>query len=528
VFLAVCVAVVLFSCHQPDVVVDVGSVVYYPEFVHKLEVNSLGYGVTILEGLPQNNDIYLARVKNNRTQYNRHALPADSGEGQEESRSLAEVVTTETGETIFRYERHWQVTPPDEEPQVRNRTRYVAQQGESRYFFVDVSPVTKVFTLQASKRYCNVWIANEDFGTEGATLTVSRAEQIAEKFDLIYPIETQLLGYEYGGGLDSAGNLIGHGGMDGDPKIQILLFDIDGDGGNSNSNGITHGYFYPGDAFTRGGKYPYSNEGEIFYLDSYTASTASTQESIYSTLIHEFNHMINFHLKVLVGGDYVSWNTEVWYTEMLSMLAENIIGPLVPISNSVNTRIPEWIGNYANLSVMYWPSSGNTLPYYASNYAFGVYLMRNFGGEKLFSDIAKSNASGRGSIDHFMRIHNNNLGIDTAYAMSRFSEALLYSYSPSNPNILTFNNPTAAYTIGGKTYKFESISLGSGPKIFKYEEVSYSTAPINTVQLYSDKEGEGGNTVSNWENEIKETGRLTIKLLAVDPNADYYIITKPK
>ncbi|MDR1468938.1 MAG: hypothetical protein LBT00_06560 [Spirochaetaceae bacterium] len=524
-FPAVCIAVVLFSCHQADVVIDIKTESSFPGSVHKLDVNNAGYGLTRLEGLSAGDDIYLVKVKNNRIRWNRSMANSDGEQEREEGQSLAEVVTTETGETFLRYERHWQVTPPLENTQSRNRMRASVgtQVGDKRSFFVDISSGTaftlKTATLKKIGTYCKVWVV------DGYEVGAGAVTALAEKFDEIYPLETNLLGYEYGGGPG------GNGGMDGDPKVQILLFDIDGDGGGFFGS-ATYGYFYPGDEFERGETYPCSNEAEIFYLDSVILQTKP--KAIYSTLIHEFNHMINFNLKVLQGGEYLSWNTEVWYTEMLSMLAEDVIGPLVGIvpndpnelngnqNHVINVRIPDWIRQYADVSVMYWPSSGNTLPYYSSNYAFGAYLVRNFGGPALFSAIAKSKASGRGSLDGSLRKFNG-VGIDTYYAMSRFGEALLYSDDKVPEGCYTFDKEITGL-VGGETYTFPAFDIWSdafnppGPLIRKFAEMS-GYAPDNTVQLYQD---------SGWTEEIQASGGLTIRLLNVETDAEYYILTKPK
>jgi hypothetical protein len=520
---AVCVAVAVFSCRQSDeVIIDIGPQIVYPESVHKLDVNNAGYGVTKLEGLSENDEIFLARVKNSRVRWNRSVGSTVSGveQGQEESQSIAEVVTTGTGETFLRYEKHWQVTPPDQNAQLqaqsRNRMRSMGVSegvGTTKQFYVDVSPTLKSATLRKTGDRCKLWVVDDYFNSDLS----DQLDELAAKFDEIYPLETNLLGYEYGGGPG------GNGGMDGDPKIQILLFDI-----GDSVGGTTYGYFYPGDEFARGDTYPYSNEAEIFYIDSVKA--VEDEYGIYSTLIHEFNHMINFNLKVLQGGEYVSWNTEVWYTEMLSMLAEDVIGPLVGIladRHVTNMRIPGWLLQYADYSVMSWPSSGNTIPYYQSNYAFGAYLMRNFGGPALFSAIAKSSTSGRGSIDRFMRIFNG-VEIDTAYAMARFSEALVYSGLSMPTGVLTFDKTVPdpidgqPYTIDGQSYTFKAFDIWStdGPLTREYAQMPNYAAPANTVQLYTDEA---------WAEEIAASGgNLTIRLLNVDADADYYIITKPK
>jgi hypothetical protein len=215
---------------------------------------------------------------------------------------------------------------------------------------------------------------------------------------------------------------------------------------------------------------------------------------------------------------------------MLSMLAEDVIGPLVGISvedsgHVIRNRIPGWITDYANRSVMYWPSSSNeTVKYYASNYAFGAYLVRNFGGPELLTRMAKSTSSGRRSVDGALRSLNGR-GTDTVYAMSRFGEALLYSGHNRPKGGLTFDQ-TAEASINGTSYVFYEFDIYAsrfspkGPSAREYKDLSSYAAPPNTVQLYTDE---------NWHDEIVENnGGLNIRFLNVDPDADYYIITKPK
>jgi hypothetical protein len=530
VFPAVCVF--LFSCRHPDVVIDVERDVYYPSFTHKLDVNSAGYGLTKLDGLSKNDELYLARIKNTRIRWDRSVAMVESGAEAEDDRSLAEIIVTEDGETLFRYERHWQATPPSQNTQTRNMVRALTGSQVAgvtkKNFYADISPYTDdpaqvSATLRYIGDFCKVWVVDSYFDNSSSAddkVNQNAVEHLAKKFDEIYPIATSILGYEYGGGPG------GQGGMDGDPKVQILLFDIDGD--NSANGSVTYGYFYSGDALTRRDS-PYSNEAEIFYID--TVELNRNPIAIYSTLIHEFNHMINFNLKVIEGNGYQSWNTEVWYTEMLSMLAEDVIGPMIDIpishgSHVVRSRIPKWLVEYADLSVMYWPSSSDdAVKYYSSNYAFGAYLVRNFGGPKLFSLMAKSALSGRGSVDSALRSLNGK-EIDSFYAMSRFGEALLYSARNKPKEGFTFDESveaiidgiSAPYVFYGfDIYDFFSPEL-AGPVIRDYKDLPKYTALSNTVQLYTD---------TNWSNEIaRNNGRLEIRLLNVDPDADYYIITK--
>jgi hypothetical protein len=513
----------LLSCNQEVVVVSQGIEPRYPSSSYKIDVNSAGYGVFRLEGI-ENSDVYLAKVRNSSVEYRRNVVPGNAVTGEEQNgeRALAGTVTTDTGETILRYERHWpvtfpgyerhwQVTFPEEETLMMSRSVISSPKGvnvgDREFFYVDVEPKRIAATLRYMGDYCKVWLADGYFG-DGTNQVGDQITDLGEKFDTIYPIETNLLGYEYDG----------NGGVDGDPKVHILVYDIDGDG-----YGGTLGYFYPGDEFQNGSIYPYSNEAEIFYLD--VAWLKNKPDAIYSTLIHEFNHMINFGIKVLGGGELASWNNEVWYTEMLSMLAEDVIGPMVQIERSsqgyvLNMRIPSWLTSYADYSVMYWPPSGSyTLPYYSSNYAFGAYLVRNFGGPTLLSTIAKSSSGGRGSVDGALRLLNGK-EVDTVYALSRFYEALLYSGEEAEQRGLYSFDKTVSDRIGPETYTFKgfdiwgSMSNEKGPLIREYAKIADYATPINSVQLYTDDAWKG------------KSGILDIRLLNVSPDADYYVTIK--
>jgi hypothetical protein len=242
--------------------------------------------------------------------------------------------------------------------------------------------------------------------------------------------------------------------------------------------------------------------------------------------------MINYNVKVLQTSGNLS-NYETWYTEMLSMLAEDAIGPLMGIpyipatsnGNVIMERIhPAWLIYYA-IGAMQWNTS-NSLPYYASNYAFGAYLVRNFGGPELLSRIAKMNLGGRASLDQALKALNGT-PVDTTYALSRFGEALVYSGTSLPQYALSFDK-TATGTVGGTTYTFPRFDIwtmsysvtingspynGSGPLIFSYNPSSSNMYPYS-VQLYSKTE---------W---LNKTGSLTINLSGENAGVIYYVMVK--
>jgi hypothetical protein len=506
---------VFLSCVQPNVpAASSGSDSLYPDSVHKVELNSAGYGVLRLEGLEPGKKAYLSRVNATRVEYSANIVsaekPVDPERLAEGVRMYAGTITMPDGETRVLYERHWQVTPPDYDTPLASRSvvfRSVSDtEGTQKSFYVDVSAKTLTATLRKIGEYCKIWVDSSLVG-----INEGQINELAAKFDAIYPIETNLLGYEYGGGPG------GNGGVDGDPLVQILVYDIDGD----SPGGNTMGYFYPGDEYQRGKTYPYSNEAEIFYLDPRFFNGET--DKIYSTMIHEFNHMINFNVKVLQGGQIRVWNNETWYTEMLSMLAEDVIWPAVGSggpSPVIGMRIPNWCSNYDKYSVMYWPSANAyAIPYYESNYAFGAYLVRNFGGVPLFSAIAKSHAGGRASIDGSLRAYSNDRNIDVTYALERFGETLVYFDDSVPEKVYSLNKGTQS-TMGNDTYTFNKINIQNGslpgtPAVFDFKAIGQTPMPFNTVQIFQD---------ASWTDI--QGGRLDIHFLGVDTSAKYFVLIK--
>ena len=100
-------------------------------------------------------------------------------------------------------------------------------------------------------------------------------------------------------------------------KVVILVSDLYGDAKEGQDSGVV-GYFYNGDMYNQtfldenvnlkqvslskvekipstDPAYVHSNEAAMFYVDSNFLST--NKEVVYTTLVHEFNHMINFIIK---------------------------------------------------------------------------------------------------------------------------------------------------------------------------------------------------------------------------------------
>jgi hypothetical protein len=313
-------------------------------------------------------------------------------------------------------------------------------------------------TLRKQGTKCNIWVPAANFNDSSLSdndneLTSAQIQTLAEKFDAIYDLETPVFGFEYGGGPS------GNGGKDGDTMIQILVYDIYGDQTPTQTGGVL-GYFWGKDFYTdmqlaQSGYNYKTNLAEIFYIDS--LFTDKYPEMMYSTLVHEFQHMILFNEKYVKRG---LQEAGTWYNEMLSMVAEDMIGPLipgitwVPAADGPLSRIPLFLLFYSDYGLTDWLDGDDVLISYANAYAFGAYLARNYGGADLIKSVAGNNAVDIPSLNAALSAYG---GFDAA--LRKYAQALVYNHDENTVNGRASFNKTVAKTIDGKTYTFTGFNI---------------------------------------------------------------------
>lgn len=337
--------------------------------------------------------------------------------------------------------------------------------GSTKKFWVEdeESPPYKWYEkpaiLRASGSYCNIWVADINYDNSSSDnkdnkITSAQAQVLADKFDFIYGLETAVFGYERGGGPG------GNGGVDKDPKIQILVYDLFKDYKSDQTSG-TVGFFWSKDEFLDAELAPEyrSNNAEIFYLDAHFTDAYSSVA--YSTLAHEFQHMINFNQKSFRHDK----NAAVWYNEMLSMLAEDMIDPKIniPSTNSghpVSSRIPLFLDGYRYSGPTEWLSGKEVFYSYASAYAFGAFLARNYGGAELVSEISKNSFVDEESISDALAKQGNIAGSSFTKALAEYGKAMILKGTESPSFNITAKNP-----VGGNDYEFTGFDIFSMPRL---------------------------------------------------------------
>ena len=304
--------------------------------------------------------------------------------------------------------------------------------------FVNSSKYTKRrATLQAVGTNCYIWVLNDNFSdstASGDKITQEEAKSLADKFDTIYEPIQEVFGTE-------SNEIISTNGFYtiSDTKVNIVVYDIEDDY-TPNQNSGTAGYFWPKDYYTatekpsnRDDVLPLSNEGKYFYVDS--GFLNKYPNMIYSTLAHEFQHMINFGQKTMKSmktatkqSDIVSSST--WSNEMMSMVCEDMIQDYLDIDllDSPIERLLEFAQGYYLSGLTDW-LPGNDVAYsYAGAYAFGAYLARNYGGTSLIKQIATNQYVDQQAITQALQAIGKNESFETVF--KKYPQALVLDNAP--------------------------------------------------------------------------------------------------
>jgi len=173
-------------------------------------------------------------------------------------------------------------------------------------------------------------------------------------------------------------------GVDGDPRIFILLLDIKDD---CREDGTYYGgYFYSLNEYDTGTPdcrdCQYSNFREMFYVDCNPLDVKS--ESAKGVLAHEFQHLIHW------GKDPKEKN---WVNEGCSGYAEYVCGYRSRrvgdhfLANPNNSLI-DWIGTFAD---------------YEQTFMFIAYLAEHYGGRQTIKELVAEGRNGIAGVNEVLR-----------------------------------------------------------------------------------------------------------------------------
>lgn len=331
-----------------------------------------------------------------------------------------------------------------------------------------------------------IWVEDaswHDGGTKSYTLDQNQIDILADRF--LHPDESAI--YEWV--VDIAGEPWGsHPYNDVIPPgeaehIHIVLKDI---GGDDSTGGGVVGYFWAIHNLLadKVSWLPGSNEGLYFFMDSvrYASGDGSGSWSadsgwppvVFSTLAHEFQHMIHWYQKSIVHG----LGTETWLDEMASMAVEDLVADKLEVagprglpqsggsydystgsSNFGNGSRLSYYNAFTNYQLTFW---GNSLIDYGKSYALGAYLMRAYTGHEIIRDIVQAADSGQGAIVQAVSTARGG-SVTFGEILLDFGEAVLRSYDETAGEHVRMNHGSdgSSYTVSGAAfdYRLGSIDL---------------------------------------------------------------------
>ena len=403
--------------------------------------------------------------------------------------------------------------------------------------FVNSSNYTKrSATLQAKKGNCYIWVLNDNFTDKTASgdkITQTKAVELAEKFDSMYDLIKEVFGEES----DEIISVYGFNDIstacDTGTKVNIVVYDIEDDYTTGQASGVA-GYFWPKDYYiatdtptSRDDVLPLSNEGKYFYVDS--GFLNEYPDMIYSTLAHEFQHMINFGQKTMKSmetatkqSDIVSSST--WSNEMMSMVCEDMIQQHLGISaaDSPISRLIFFAQGYYNSGLTDW-LLGNDVAYsYAGAYAFGAYLARNYGGTSLIKQIATNKYVDQEAITQALKSNKATSGETFESVFKKYPQALVLNKSPKGVTVPTFNKSVNG--IGGAMPKinlFDELIIEG--KAYSIKPVLLSPKSTSRVNLRP-----YGFTLHSV-GSLNSAGTVNITFSSpVNENEKIYLLVQPK
>lgn len=229
--------------------------------------------------------------------------------------------------------------------------------------------------------------------------------------------------------------------VNGDGKVAIICYDIQDNYGGPGTS-YTGGYFASNDLTGTS----YSNRMEVMYIDTWpTMGTDPKNPDVtesYSTLAHEFQHLVNANRNQLEEGR----SMDTWLNEALSMSAEHLYeGVQTSRINYYNKSTAVRNGR----SLLNW-SNNEVLANYALSYLFSQYLSaqveESLGtghDKKIFKEIIIDSSGGYQAVENVVKKYIDG-NLNFGKFATNFRGALLRK------------DPTGYYGFGGKT-AFNSI-----------------------------------------------------------------------
>lgn len=329
----------------------------------------------------------------------------------------------------------------------RKQTSQGQTSATKKYILDPTSGETKlkdVVSKGTETTHCRVYMDTSLTGTK--LLSDAEANTLMKKFeDEVYPYVRPLMGEPVAKYYDT------HNAMT-DTKVNLIIADLP-----------YAGMFYPLDYDENS---ECSNKGMYLYIGIDDVKNGGN--NCYSTMAHEYTHMIHWGIKMV---NYSNKSFEPWWTEMMAVLTEDMFdakyypddATIKPTTYYVepfrayNGKIPfaVWKDELADNEMLF---------YYGTTYMLGAFFVHNMGtpqmGIDFVHEMATNDKCGVASFEKALTAVGS--GSTFITYLSRFPEAFITTSGAEGSNF-TFNNNITG-TRDGKSYTFRSLEWKGVPK----------------------------------------------------------------
>ncbi len=298
----------------------------------------------------------------------------------------------------------------------------------------------------------------------GRTLSQTIVNSIISQFDsAIYPDENTAFGSEP------------NPGIDGDPKIYIVLLNIKDGFTAGTSTSFIAGYFDPLNEYALSSQNAHSNQKEIFFMNINPAAQIDPGSvEFYATIAHEFQHMIHWEQKVHQRG----LTDATWIDEAMAQVARDYCG-YGPDYSSVFSYEHDLSRNVNHSLASFDESVGN----YGMVYMWAKYMKDQF-------DSAADTATGHPLF--WNMLHN------TSTSITEVDDALAAINSPKNFTsafrdwaVANFYGNGATYAAPQSQWAYAATSFNTWPGTYIFNNGEnritlpglFTTATLNAATL---------------------------------------------
>lgn len=337
------------------------------------------------------------------------------------------------------------------------------------------------------------------FGTDPVTARYNIAKLAAEFDDIIYKHVTEHLGSPPD--------------IDNDSRIYILLDEV------QDPSGSLLGYYWAGNQFRRN-ILSLSNEKELIYINIFRYYMNPAE--VYSTIAHEFSHMVMFNEGYYLDQDNNLVSLETWLEEGITTFIEHLYTGKFSSNLDTFIRNPDTILVEPRSSV--WQGN-NPYPQYGASFLWTYYVAEKYAKGRI-GDFLKTiiRAKAGGGIENY-NVYFKQFQTDMATVFKDWTIANYLNKTVKSDGYSHLNDKKWGYEVDNDNLSSNDIGYQerlpvkmSGSLLLK-DKISVKSGKVNPwAANYIEVSGNNGNLNVAFDGD--DDGQFSVALIKKGPSVE--------